>query len=555
MLETDPQHWFLPSVPFSGGNAVVALVDGAAFMAHLYDRTLGMVAGDALFFTMWRGTPSQLLRPELQAQDTQLLPVLCALVQRRILVRILGWAVPLPSAHTFENVRVVRGVRSANQKARVHGSAYLDERLPARIASHHQKSLVLTSNGEPWAYVGGIDVSVDRWDTPEHASSRERQHDILDAWHDIHCAIQGPAVLDIAENFRERWNERKPPLRSAPGDLPELIRAPLDVPLTSRGSLAVQRLRTLACGVYDFAPRGEQTSRAGINQAIDRAKYYVYLEDQYFWPSTTVERLTEAVRRGVYVFLVLAKANDQGGVVATAHYEMRQAALEMLRSAGADRVTCCHLEQLGSTTQIYVHSKFMIVDDRFVTIGSTNVGRRSHTTDSELNVSIVDTALEDGVIGGTTVRVAKFARALRRRVWNEHLNVPIDELADPIAARARWPRQVKGSRKVHHAAYHSGVPPTTPITLADWYRLLKALRDLARLPTPWPNVTADDVLLVESAATTLETLGADYLNTGVSELALRLALGPVWWAPKIGLRDRLYTFLKDRLMNVETRCS
>jgi phosphatidylserine/phosphatidylglycerophosphate/cardiolipin synthase-like enzyme len=414
---------------------------------------------------------------------------------------------------------------------------------------------VLTQKGDPWAYVGGIDVAVDRWDTPDHTSPRERQRELLDGWHDVHCAIQGPAVSAIAENFRDRWNERKPPMRSSPGDLPDLIRAPLNVPSASRGSLMVQRLRTLACdGLYDFRPGGEQTSRQGINRAIDQSKYYVYIEDQYFWPSTTVERLTAAVRRGVHVFLVLAKAFDAPvQLFARAHYEMRKEALEMLRGAGADRVVCCHLEQTQSLTQIYVHSKFIIVDDRFVTIGSTNIGRRSHTTDTELNVSMVDAQTVGGVMGGRPVTVCRFAQDLRKRVWNEHLNIPESELHDPIASKGRWPQQRKGSKKVHHAVYHSGEPPAVPIALGDWYRFLKALREAARQPKPWPNATQAELTLVEDVAALLDTLDADLLQTGVSELALH-GLGPIWWAPRVGLKARLIEFIKNRLMNVETKC-
>ena len=560
MDDTDPESWFHPKVPFTIGNDVVGLVDGAAYMKHLYDRVLGMREGDALFFTAWRGTPEQKLRPDLSTRDTRFLSVLMDLVRRRVTVRLLAWYVPLtaistrslPSSHNRENANLVKDMRAAIEKSGLGGSAYLDQRLPSIIASHHQKSAVLTSDGDPWAYVGGIDVALDRWDSPDHDGSKDRQRELLEGWHDVHCVIQGPAVATIAENFRDRWNERKPPVRGQPSDMPAPIKAPLVVPETSRGTVAVQRLRTFACGgVYDFRPTGEQTSREGINRAIDQAKFFVYLEDQYFWPSTTVEALTRAVRRGVHVFMVLAKEYELSGPLATAHYEMRQEALGQLRSAGIDRVVCCHLEQLKGGAQIYVHSKFWIVDDRFVSIGSTNVGRRSHTTDTELNVSMVDATLQQGEIAGLPRQVGKFARDLRLRVWAEHLNLPESELADPIAAKAKWPRQGRGSKKVHHAAYHSGAPPQAVLGLSDWYEFLKALREIARQPAPWPNATSEELALVESATLLLDTVGLSALSTGLSDLAL----GPLWWAPRIGLRDRLLSFVKNRLMNVETSCS
>ena len=559
MTETDPEYWFLPKhkQPYTVANEVVALVDGSAYMKHLYDRFKDMQAGDSLFYTVWRGSPEQRLRPDFTSPDTRLQPVILDLIRLRVVVRILAWYVPLTKvrwiplqflAHNRENTSLVRDIRKAIVDGGIEGSAVLDERLPPK-GSHHQKSIVLTAKGEPWAYVGGIDISVDRWDTTDHSSPPERQKELLDAWHDVQCAIQGPAVTDIFENFKDRWNEQKPPVRSQPG-VPPPIKSDLPAPPRKGGTIAVQRLRTLACNVFDFKRRGEQTSREGINRAIDQAKYYVYIEDQYFWPCTTIERLAQAVRRGVQVFLVLAKAYDLFWPLSAAHYQMRKSALDTLRAAGAGRVTCCHLEQLKSDTQIYVHSKFMIVDDRFVTIGSTNVGLRSHTTDSELNVGLVDNKLVDGEMGGVRVRVCEFAKELRLRIWNEHLNIPISELQDPIVAKASWPRQGKGSKKVHHAAYHSGELPSQQIGLWDIYRAVKALLDIFRDTQPWPNATPNEMTLLEDAVTFLEAVGEAKLKSGFTDLVL----GPLWWAPGIGLKDRLIEFAKNGVMNLETKC-
>lgn len=560
MTETDPEYWFLPKQPHTVANEVVALVDGAIYMKHLYDRFKDMQTGDSLFYTVWRGSPEQRLRPDFTSPDTRLQPVLLDLIRLQVVVRVLAWNVPFAMtkvrwvpfkflAHSRENASLVNNTRKAIESEGIDGSAVLDERLPPK-GSHHQKSIVLTAKGEPWAYLGGIDISIDRWDTTDHASLPERQKEFLDAWHDVQCVIRGPAVADIFENFKDRWNERKPPVRSRP-EVPPPIRSDLRVPLTSKGTIAVQRLRTLACnGVFDFKPGGEQTCREGINRAIDQAKYYVYLEDQYFWPCTTVDRLAQAIRRGVHVFIVLAKTYDLPWLFATAHYQMRKAALDTLRAAGRERVLCCHLEQQKSDTQIYVHSKFMIVDDRFVTIGSSNVGHRSHSTDSELSVALVDNKLTDGEMGGKNVPVCEFAKDLRLRIWNEHLNIPISKLQDPIVAKALWPLQSKGSKKVHHAAYHSGEPPPEQIGLWDIYRGVKALIDFLRDIQPWPNVSPDEMALLEDVEKLLEAVGQATIKSGLGDLAL----GAIWSAPRIGLKARLIEFLKNGIMNLETKC-
>jgi phosphatidylserine/phosphatidylglycerophosphate/cardiolipin synthase-like enzyme len=52
--------------------------------------------------------------------------------------------------------------------------------------------------------------------------------------------------------------------------------------------------------------------------------------------------------------------------------------------------------------EIYIHSKLMIANDAFFTLGSANMNQRSMAVDSELNIAVQDSAL---------------ASTLRRRVW------------------------------------------------------------------------------------------------------------------------------------------
>lgn len=52
--------------------------------------------------------------------------------------------------------------------------------------------------------------------------------------------------------------------------------------------------------------------------------------------------------------------------------------------------------------EIYIHSKLMIIDDGFFTVGSANLNIRSFTVDSELNIASDETSI---------------ARPLRKEVW------------------------------------------------------------------------------------------------------------------------------------------
>jgi phosphatidylserine/phosphatidylglycerophosphate/cardiolipin synthase-like enzyme len=69
---------------------------------------------------------------------------------------------------------------------------------------------------------------------------------------------------------------------------------------------------------------------------------------------------------------------------------------------------------------VYVHAKVSIVDDEWFSVGSANLNRRRLATDTEMNVQTI---------------APDVARALRGRLWAEHLALPEERVAqaDPIA--------------------------------------------------------------------------------------------------------------------------
>lgn len=103
------------------------------------------------------------------------------------------------------------------------------------------------------------------------------------------------------------------------------------------------------------------------------------------------------------------------------------------------------LNGMAVTEQIYVHSKLMIVDDRYVLVGSANINDRSllGDRDSELAVLIADT--EHGYTdldgSGITVPYRRFARELRQKAWRKWLGSASGECAEALdkpALKAGW---------------------------------------------------------------------------------------------------------------------
>lgn len=414
------------------GNTVTPLIDGQAYMARWHDRVaaLGGAADAELYHAGWRfedvetlgatsGGPGALTDADTaEAAGARCYALLC---------RNIGM-------YRFNFPSVV--------SLRRHGvsTACLDGRYPPG-GSNHQKFAVMKSRAGALALLGSVDIARSRWDTPAHRPvdpDRDPRYGMQT--HDSGVMIIGPAVVDVEKTFRERWNDStrhlglEPPLPVQP-----LITTPY-ASAPAAGTHSVQVLRTYGITSktwgYSWSPSGEFTVWASYLNAIRRAETYIYIEDQYFlpfdWPpchsrgglardTDLVYQLGEAMKRGVTVIIVTpTNTNDP-----THHYQKYQRDLGVnyltgVKAAGAPGDIVVAALKNGST-DVYVHSKLMIVDDEFTLIGSTNVGQRSMTHDSELHVGIVDGA-------------GAFARALRTAIWHEHTGRDPAQLADPAAA-------------------------------------------------------------------------------------------------------------------------
>ncbi len=558
MANTDPDHWFLParhiprSPAYTSENSALALVDGQAYFDHVASRVAKMVDGNEIYIAGWRVSPDQHLQPLVGPSPVKFVDVVTSLGIAGVRIRSMLWYVVGSSialvnsqltAHPKGNVDFTKAVIKAG------GHGILDERLLHKRSSHHQKFIIVQSPGSWWAYVGGIDIALDRWDMPSHKSHPARQREFLDAWHDVQCGIRGPAVTQVWENFRERWDDPRPPARSpspVPTASPPRIGAPppvgsLPPPPASAGRQHIQVHRTLVCkNVYSFAPRGEQTCQLAYERAIVRAEHFIYIEEQYLWPCRVVDRLALAVRSNakLKVVIVLARDYDLPAPMDAIHYDMRRECLQKIKGWSKGQVFAFHLEQNPGSQQVYVHSKLMIVDDCYATIGSMNINKRSATTDSELGVAVVDEDTLTGAMDGEKVTVCRFAHELRVKLWAEHLRVPNHLLRDPIAALQYWPDCTRSSwrspSKVHHAVCHHSPPRTT--TPTDWISLLEAILSELNLPS-------ETEMTVREALAKFRSLPASDFVFG----DIRIKIGALLW-------EQLRKLIRDLLMNVETVC-
>jgi phosphatidylserine/phosphatidylglycerophosphate/cardiolipin synthase-like enzyme len=461
--------------PWTDGNRVEPLVHGSTYFARLASELETLVPGDLLCVADWRGDDDE----KLTDAGPTLAVLLTELARRGVDVRGLLWR-SHPKGLGFneeEQTELARIVSAAG------GIVLLDERV-RRAGSHHQKLVVVHRPSDPdadVAFVGGIDLCHGRRDDAVHLGDRQAQH--LDRrygerapWHDVQAVVTGPAVAQLLETFRERWNEPTPverrssPLgwvrmrigreQTVPDPIPQLGRVPAPC-----GSHAVQVLRTYPVrrSGYPFAPKGERTIARFYRKAFARARSLVYIEDQYFWSAEVGDVLAGALRRNpeLRVIGVVPRFPDRdGAITGPAHRTGQRRALTMVRDAGGDRVAVYDIENERGTP-IYVHAKVVVIDDEVALLGSDNLNRRSWTHDSELSIAVLDDTRDDRAPSDPGARgegARRFARSLRLELEQEHLATAIGADPAPIATFERW-RASARSLEAWYSAGRSGPRP------------------------------------------------------------------------------------------------
>ena len=478
---------------WSTGNQVRPLIHGASYFAELVARVPGMVAGDLLLFTDWRGDPDQ----RLSEAGPEVAELFCAAARRGVVVRGLIWRSHLDRFRFSEqqNRHLGEEIEAAG------GQCMLDMRVRPG-GSHHMKLMVLRHQGRPEldvAFIGGIDLCHSRRDDADHHG--DPQHQSMAAvygrrppWHDVQAMITGPAVGDAELVFRERWEDPAPLTRNPihrlrdtmtrqdvrPRALPPQGHDP-----AASGTHAVQLLRTYPYrrAGYSFAPEGERSIARAYLKVLPRARRLIYLEDQYLWSSTVVSALASALRDvpDLHLIAVIPRFPDQDGKLSLPPNLIgRIAALNLLRKAAGNRVAVYGIESEAGIP-IYVHAKVCIVDDTWAIVGSDNFNRRSWTHDSELSCAVVDEAAGSRAAAAPDQRTAGYAATLRRTLASEHLGIRQADPQPGCDTAFEAFRQAAAELDAWHAGGRQGPRPPGRLRRYDVPRLPTWTRAWARV--------------------------------------------------------------------------
>lgn len=170
-----------------------------------------------------------------------------------------------------------------------------------------------------------------------------------------------------------------------------------------------------------------------LEGAIAAAESLIYIETQYFTSRALAQalyrRLTEPERSKLAVVLVMPAVADspkEDFVLGNRQRTIRRFIADVARHHGHQFRLLMSSEstEMAPCPATFIHSKVLIVDDEFVTIGSANFTNRSMRVDREVNVAW-ETRLE---APADAARLADDIRRLRASLLAEHSGLEDDEL-------------------------------------------------------------------------------------------------------------------------------
>lgn len=213
----------------------------------------------------------------------------------------------------------------------------------------HRKLLVIDGKV---AFIGGVGIASE-W--TGHA--QDPKH-----WRDNHYEVRGPVVTQAQAAFADNWLKAKREILLGPDFYPTIPAA---------GS-------TSASLFYASPGRASFNVAIAYHVAISSAKKSILIENAYFVPDKdTVRALADAAKRGVNVQIIIPGPNIDQPKVRRASRKRWKPLLE----AGA---------RVYEYQPTMIHSKLMIVDGLYVSVGSANFDNRSLHLNDEANLNVMD---------------------------------------------------------------------------------------------------------------------------------------------------------------------
>lgn len=393
------------------------LVDGAAYFRAVREALLG--AQRCVVVLGWDMHSQTPLVGETGAADDGLPRLLgeflSELVETRpgLEVHLLSWDFAVLYAAERELFPRLRFGWST--PARVHFR--LDNAVPLG-SSQHQKLIIVD---DAVAFSGGLDLTIRRWDTAEHRLDNPHRVDPAGRpyapFHDVQMIVDGAAARALGEIARMRWQlgcgETIAALERELQDSWPASVAPdfSDVNVGIARTQPVYSNETEVCEVEKL-----------FLESIDAAEHSIYIENQFLTFAAFAERLARRLsEKPDLEVLIIAPEKAESWIEYQAMHSGRILFTRELKRAGGGRVKLVYPEVKAGNARAstMIHSKVMIIDDRFLRVGSANLNNRSMAADTECDLVIE--ARSDSERAGI--------RAVRDRLIADHCGVEPEAVA------------------------------------------------------------------------------------------------------------------------------
>ncbi|ELP88559.1 phospholipase D, putative [Entamoeba invadens IP1] len=445
------------SFPLRSGD-IEFYVDGAEAMQSVAEAI--STARRKIHIMDWRmDLDITLVRTPHPLQSKKLVDLLAAAAIRGVQVSVILYNSPWFS-HLTDNRKTAKILN------KLHPNITCICKHWSLIYSNHEK-LVIVDNKV--ALLGGVDLCLGRYDNIFHHITpmvRDAPNGALlfppadynniqipktnrfqyprMPWHDVHCKVDGEIIMDLQQHFLQRWQFYGGEMQTAPAQ-------------KKKGGVSMRFCQSsckLSGGKNECSIYGEML------KLVRKAKRFIYIEQQYFLSNSgkrnisnkigreIAKKIIEAAKKDEKFFVIivlplfsegelkhksvrkmaeytrLALYDGVGGIVSTLQKNGIDDWQKYLSVNNLYNVGWC--EKLGVTlSQIYVHSKLMIIDDEFMLLGSANINDRSlrGDRDTEIAISIEENEKVKLVFDKTEVLGGKEISDLRKRLWKEHLGI------------------------------------------------------------------------------------------------------------------------------------
>lgn len=215
----------------------------------------------------------------------------------------------------------------------------------------HRKLLIVDGK---IGFIGGVGIA-DEW-----SGNADSKHH----WRDSHYQVEGPVVAQIQTAFSNNWIKTRSKVLLGNDYYPKLKPIP--------GGILAQ--------VFKSSNNGSENSRLMNLLSISSAVKSIRLQAAYFVPDQLViDTLLAARKRGVNIEIIVPGVHIDKDIVRRASRSHWSVLLE----AGV---------KIYEYRPTMYHCKVIIVDDLWVSVGSTNFDNRSFRLNDEANLNVYDGA-------------------------------------------------------------------------------------------------------------------------------------------------------------------